>query len=192
VLRELFRHGGELGAADIARHAGLSPQHVRGTLSQLVGLGLVDELGLGRTRLYRTRMRHPLASQLQALFTAEADRFTAILAAVRDSAAGLSEPPQAVWLYGSVARAQDTPQSDVDIAVVADRDRLGGIVSELRDRLREAAEALGVELAIVGVAPPAASSALPYWESIIRDVVPIFGPDPAALLADRRTARDAA
>jgi len=187
VLRELLRHGGELGAADIATRVGLSPQHVRGVLAHLIRLGLVDRLGLGRARLYRARLAHPLAGPLAALFAAEEGRFAALLAAVRDAAAAARPHPLAVWLYGSVARGDDTPESDIDVAVVAAAGELDGILSDLRERLRDKAEALGgVELALIGATPADVARAAAgdsWWRGVVRDAVPIFGPDPKTLLA---------
>lgn len=192
VLRELFRHGGELGAADVATRVGLSPQHVRGVLAHLVRLGLVDRLGPGRARLYRARLAHPLAEPLAALFAAEEGRFAALLAAVRDAAAAARPRPLAVWLYGSVARGEDTPESDVDLAVVARQEGdLDTTLGELRERLRDTAEALGVELALVGATPADVARGETgdiWWRNVVRDAVPVFGPDPRTLLARSRKA----
>jgi predicted nucleotidyltransferase len=91
----------------------------------------------------------------------------------------------AVWLYGSVARGDDTPGSDVDLAVVAEGGELDGILRALRERLRDTAEALGVELALVGATPADVARAAAgdsWWRGVVRDAVPIFGPDPKTLL----------
>src|SRR3982751_6364147 len=71
LLRELLRHGGELGATDLATRAGLSPQHARLVLAHLVEAGVPGGLGPGRPRLYRARQAHPLVGPLDALFAAE-------------------------------------------------------------------------------------------------------------------------
>jgi predicted nucleotidyltransferase len=192
VLRELARHGGELGAADIAARAGLSPQHVRGVLAHLAGLALVDELGPGRTRLYRFRTVHPLARPIEALFEAEDDRFAALLSAIREAAAAVRPRPIAVWLYGSTARAEDSPGSDVDVVVVAEEDLVGVVLDQMRELLRSVADELGVELALVGAAPGdvrRADAGDPWWVGVSRDAVPIAGPDPKTLLAGLRAAR---
>lgn len=195
VLRELLRHGGELGAADVAARVALSPQHVRVVLGHLVRLGLVDQLGPGRARLYRARAAHPLAGPLAALFAAEEERFPAVLAAMRDAAAAMRPRPLAVWLYGSVARGEDTPESDVDVAVIAAGDDLDAILNDLRERLRDRAEELGVELALVGATPAdvaRAENGDPWWQSVVRDAIPVLGPDPKALLARARADSEAA
>lgn len=189
VLRELFRHGGELGAADVAARVGLSPQHVRDVLAHLARLGLVDRLGPGRARLYRARLAHPLAEPLAALFAVEEGRFAALLAAVRDAAAAVRPRPLAVWLYGSVARGEDTPESDVDLAVVAEGSELDAVLGGLREHLRDTAEALGVELALVGATPADVARGEAgdlWWRGVVHDAVPVFGPDPKTLLARAR------
>lgn len=189
VLRELARHGGELGAADTAARAGLSPQHVRGVLAHLVGLTLVDELGSGRTRLYRLRTTHPLAGPIEALFEAEERRFAALLGAVREAAGAVRPHPAAVWLYGSVARGEDSPASDVDVVVLAEAQLVGAVVGQMRELLRPTADDLGVVLALVGAAPAdvrRAEAGDPWWAGVARDAIPIAGPGPKALLAGLR------
>ncbi|MGH6942718.1 MAG: nucleotidyltransferase domain-containing protein [Geminicoccaceae bacterium] len=189
VLREVLRHGGELGVSELAARSGLSPQHVRLVLAHLVKSAVVEALGLGRARLYRARVDHPLSKPLETLFRAEDERFAALRSAIRRAAQATRPQPVAVWLYGSVARGEDTPESDLDLAIVAEEGSLDAIVGQMRESLRDRAEALGASLAIVGVTPAdvrRAQSGDPRWQDVVRDAIPIVGPDPGALLADRR------
>jgi predicted nucleotidyltransferase len=190
VLREVLRHGGELGVSEIAARSGLSPQHVRLVLAQLVKSRVVAALGLGRARLYRARLDHPLAKPLAALFRAEDERFAALRTAIREAADAARPHPVAVWLYGSVARGEDGPESDLDLAVIAEEGCLGTVVAQMRDTLRDRAEELSASLSIVGATPADVRRAEigdPWWQGVVRDAIPIVGPVPRALLADRRT-----
>jgi DNA-binding transcriptional ArsR family regulator len=119
VLRELARHGGELSAPSLVARTMLAPASVHQSLLALEALEIVARLGSGRVHLYRMRESHPIAPALKALFRDEEARFDAILAALRAAAAGSGEDIAAVWLYGSVARGDDKPTSDVDIVVIA-------------------------------------------------------------------------
>ena len=190
LLRELLRHGGELGATDLAARAGLSPQHARLVLGHLVQAGVADGLGTGRARLYRARPAHPLAGPLDALFAAEDERFGAVLAAVRRAAAELRpRPPRAVWLYGSAARGTDTAASDVDLALIAEAADLEGAVETLRERLGPAGDALGVTFSVVGGEPRdvlRAAAGDPFWAGVTADAVPILGPAPDRLAVEAR------
>src|SRR3954471_19913059 len=70
LLRELLRHGRELGATDLAARAGLSPRHSLPDLGRSGQPAVADGLGTERARLYRARPAHPLAGPLDALFAA--------------------------------------------------------------------------------------------------------------------------
>src|SRR5689334_20727353 len=74
-----------------------------------------NSAGTGRTRLYSVRTEHRLAAPLDALFAAEEDRFTAIRETIRSVASGCGLGVLAAWIYGSVARNADRPDSDMDI-----------------------------------------------------------------------------
>jgi predicted nucleotidyltransferase len=192
VLREVLRHGGELGVSEIAARSGLSPQHVRLVLAHLAKSGVVEALGLGRARLYRARLDHPLAKPLEALFRAEDERFVTLRTAIREAAGAARPGPVAVWLYGSVARGDDTPESDLDLAIVAEEGCLDAVVAQMRESLRDRAEELSISLSIVGATPAdvrRADTGDPWWQGVVRDAIPIVGPAPRALLVDRRTSQ---
>ena len=96
--------------------------------------------GRGHSRLFRFNDRHDLAPTLAALFQAESERFAAILDAVRH---GVSERPVfSLFVYGSAARGNDGPGSDLDIGLVAGADELAEVVEGLREALRDPAERL--------------------------------------------------
>lgn len=64
--------------------------------------------------------------------------------------------PVAAWLFGSRARGEEKPGSDVDVGVLFDRPlepRLGNEAHQLEGRL-EAALGLPVQVVVVSSAPP--------------------------------------
>lgn len=187
VLRELVRHGAELGAPAIAKRAGLSRQHVVRVLNGLAELGVVERVGVGGHPSYRMRRGHPLRSGLEGIFGAEEARFGAVEDAIRSAAAGA----EAVWLYGSVARGDDSAVSDVDVAVVIDSPDVEGVVDGIRARLREREDALGISVSVVGIGPADVvrlSGGDPWWSSLVREAIPLAGPDPQRLAARIRRA----
>lgn len=183
VLRELFRAGRPLSSRIVADRAATTIQTVRRTLDRLAALGVVEAIGQGRYPSYRPDPAHPLAPALQALFDAEAARAEIVFAAIRDTALGLSPAPEAVWVYGSVARGDDVAGSDLDVAVVAPEPVLQAGVDRLRQALSGVESTQAVSISVVGVSTEDVvrlSAGDPWWIGVERDAVPLVGPDPAS------------
>lgn len=182
LLREISRHGGQVSAPDLVARTGLAKTSVWAGLASLDEVGIVAVAGTGRARLYSIRVDHPLRPALDGLFEAEERRFDAVLESVRVAARGCGPGVVAVWLYGSVARGEDRPGSDLDIAVVAVDGRVAAIVDAFRDALHPAGEALGFMPSVVelGIADAArlAGERDPWWVGVVRDAVVLFGPRP--------------
>lgn len=188
VLREMFRHGAELSAPSIAERAGLSRQHVLRVLGGLNELGVTEAVGVGRHPSYRIRPAHFLHASMDSLFRDEEARFQRIRDAIRVSA-GADPAPVAVWLYGSVARGEDTPRSDVDVTVVIGKADVERETQEMRERLRAAEESLGFSASVVGISSSDVLRLSPddsWWGAMARDAIALVGPDPARLAARLR------
>ena len=189
VTRVLATHGGGLALADVARRARLALPSTREAVRRLTEAGLVVLVDVGRSSLCTLRGEHPMAAPLAALFAAERAQFDGLLGALRAAAAGLAEPPVALWLYGSVARREDGPTSDLDLAAV-----LATPGPERADRLRgaraAAAPAHAARLSVITLAVPdiarlaaEGEQGAPFWRELARDAVVLFGDAPADLLA---------
>jgi predicted nucleotidyltransferase len=188
VLRELVRHGAELSAPTIAKRAGLSRQHALRVVNGLAEAGAVERVGVGGHPSYRIRRGHPLHAGLEAIFRAEEERFRAVEDAIRSAASGA----EAVWLYGSVARGDDSAGSVVDVAVVIDAPDVEDVVDGIRARLREREDALGISVSVVGIGPADVvrlSGGDPWWSSLVHEAIPLAGPDPERLSARIRRAQ---
>jgi predicted nucleotidyltransferase len=179
VLRALAAFATPLGAPQLARDAGLTPQGVRLVLDELVGQGVVSAFGQGRTRLYALDAAHPLVPGLKALFAAERARWERLLARLRELL-GAAEDVEAAWLYGSVARGEDGPASDIDLALVA-RGAPGEAAEAVRERLRPLEDELRVTFSVVGLSPADVlerAAQDPWWSEVVRDARVLKGGTP--------------
>jgi predicted nucleotidyltransferase len=201
LLRELAQYGGPLSPRALADRTALTVQGTRRALKRLVALGLVATVGTTDRLLYRLNPDHPLTPALAALFAAEAARVDAVFRAVRTALDRAQLPVLAAWVYGSVARGEDTVASDLDVAVVFDvasgdaprargaRVRRGmpaleSALDALRDELALVERGQHVTLSIVGLSRDDVarlSRGDPWWMEAARDAIPITGPAPAAL-----------
>lgn len=192
VLRELVRHGGELNPPALARRTSVSAQHVRQILAGLVAARVVEEVGQGRYLSYRVREDHPLYSALDELFRREEERFQAVLDAVREAVGAEHPEALSVWLYGSVARGEDSVESDVDVAIVTASDEVEPVVNRVRERLEEHGRNLDVQYSVLGLDTDDVlrlSQGDPWWKELREDAFTLLGHDPASLATLLKRAR---
>ena len=130
VLRALISDRSPQSVAHLARRSGLSPQGARLVLDTLVRQRLVVVYGSGRAQVYGLNASHPFSGAVVALFEEEERRWQRLLETIREVLAAHGADVQAAWLYGSVARGEDTPQSDLDVALLV-------ASPEVTDRVRE-------------------------------------------------------
>lgn len=186
VVRILAGHGGGLGVSDIARRARLALPSTRAALRRLLEAEVVTGVGAGRSMVCTLRSEHPLAGALAALFVAERQQADAVLDAIRAAAAGLRPAPLAVWLYGSVARGEDMPTSDVDIALVTAREEPSAQADALREAIAVALPAREHRVSVIAFAPAdvrrLAADRAEIWGELLRDAAVLVGDDPAGVL----------
>jgi predicted nucleotidyltransferase len=181
VLRELSRSGHERAPAFLAERTGVTIQTVRRTLERLVTLGVVDVVGQGRYPSYRLSARHPLRGAIDALFEAEAARAQAVFDAIRSIAEAMPDRPEAMWVYGSVARAEDTATSDLDIAVVFPNEDVEAAADALRAAIYDLQGDLAVSVSVIAISPSDVlrlSQGDPWWRGLETDAFPLIGAAP--------------
>jgi predicted nucleotidyltransferase len=186
VLRALSAYGAPLSATQLAREAILTPQGVRLVLDDLVGQGVVSALGQGRSRLYAIDPAHPLAPPVKALFGAEQARWERVLTRLRECLNSF-EQVDAAWLYGSVARAEDGPASDIDLAIVF-HGASGEAAEAVRERLRVLEDELRVTFSVAAVSREdvLARAKDGWWTELVRDARALKGSTPEGLAARLR------
>lgn len=187
VLRELALHGNELTTSMIAQRTGISDQSVRNVVNDLIPTGLIQIYGQGRAVSYRLDAHHPIAQALIELFLAEDRRVKEVRQQITGAAERMKPSPLAVWVFGSVARHEDGPNSDLDLCIVIDRDetteRDAEIFRELLEGVREAHQ---IAISVVPLSSAdverLARTRDPFWNEILRDAIPWHGRPPEDLL----------
>jgi predicted nucleotidyltransferase len=122
ILRVLYaRPQRERTIRDVARALDLSVGTVHPAVGQLAAARVILTHRVGRSVAVQANSSHPLFPALSALFRAETTAFATVAKAFTESlpANGLC----GVVLYGSVARGEAGPRSDIDVLVVVDARR---------------------------------------------------------------------
>lgn len=133
ILRYLCRAGGEHTGRAIGRAVQLSHPSVHRVMRLLANRALVQAVRHGPAIAYRLNEDHWLVrTGIRPLFDAEADLLTALGEAVR-KASGV--PVRSVLVFGSVARGEAGPDSDLDVLC------LTTMATEAPDAERNLAEA---------------------------------------------------
>jgi predicted nucleotidyltransferase/biotin operon repressor len=117
ILRYLSLTGLELSGRQIARAIDISPPTVNRALAELVREGVLIQRNVGHTYLYRLSGDNQLVAELiLPFFQKERDLLKCALSEVLE---GVPSILSAV-LYGSLARGEEEPFSDVDLLIVVD------------------------------------------------------------------------
>jgi predicted nucleotidyltransferase len=176
VLRVLA-DGLASSATQIASGAGLTPQGTRLVLDALATQGIVTAKGSARTRLFELASVHPFRQPVLELFAAERAVSDGVVARLRERLAKHAGV-RAAWLYGSVARGEDTPASDIDVAllvsssVVGDQVRDDLLTLEDESMVRVSVTALTLhDLATLRVGDK-------WWADVVRDARVLKGDRP--------------
>jgi predicted nucleotidyltransferase len=173
-----------LAVSVLGTRTSLSAQGVRNTLALLRLGGMVEELGEGRSRLYRADVGHPLYLALGSVFHAEAERHDTIMEALRGAVGSVLPSPLGAWIYGSVARGQDGPDDDLEIALVAADEDVETPVDRLREVLGPIQDVQRVWISVVGLSPSEVrrlSAGDGWWTKAIRPHVLLYGKGPDEL-----------
>jgi len=191
VLRALARHGGMLSASTLVDATRLTKPSVLSALRQLVETRTVEVLGTDRQRLYRFDESSRLGAALSALFAVESERYREVIEAVRASAHAAGA--EAAWIYGSVARGEDRPGSDVDVAVACSSDTGFDIAANMRDALSGAERDLGFSASVIGIDDDEVGrldrEEDPWWLAIKREAITAMGPAPESYFDRTRRKR---
>ena len=155
-------------ATQVASSAGLTPQGARLVLDVLAALGIVAVKGSARTQLFELAAVHPLRQPILELFQAERAIWEDLVARLRERLKKHADV-QAAWLYGSVARAEDAPASDIDVALLVSAPNVG---DKVREDLMPIEDELGVHVSLTALTArdlAALQEGEKWWSDVVRD-----------------------
>ena len=128
---------------ELARELQRSPTIVARELDRLERAGILASERIGRARRYRVDDASPIAAEVRSLV----QKTIGIEARLQYALSGLAGVRQA-FVYGSYARGDDRPASDVDLFVVGEVD-----LEDLTERLTRAEGDLARDINVVSYAP---------------------------------------
>lgn len=149
---------------------------VRKAVERLVDQGIVLRQEVGRAKVYRLNRQHVAAAHIEGL----AELRTTLISRLRATLEGWDQPPFAAILFGSVARGEATPHSDLDLLLVREQavDEDSSVwLGQLSKLEREATEWTGNDARILeyGVEELADRGAAAVVEEAIAEGVELFG-----------------
>ena len=130
LLRLLIdRSGEELYQGEIIKDSGLSPNTGMKWLKFLASHGVLTEKWKGGLKIYSLVTSHPVVKQLKILINV-----ASLYEIVKDFAGEGLE----IYLFGSVARGEDTKESDIDLLIIGGIDNI--TLVEFTDKIHVALE----------------------------------------------------
>jgi len=120
LLRTLLATSQPLSGREAARLAGVGRVPAARSLEELVALGIVERGETVHQHLYRINRESQLVQVgLRPLYDAERERLDEVFGWLRSTleAVAQGEDVLGAWVFGSAARGEDTPHSDLDLLV---------------------------------------------------------------------------
>jgi predicted nucleotidyltransferase len=129
VFRVLNRYAIGLSGREVSRLVGMSPKNCLITLSSLENLRMVNRTRGGRDHLFTLNREHYLVSDvILPLLQAEKEYFDKIASFIKSK---LKNKYVSLIVFGSVARKEETIESDLDMCIVLENARLKPAVEEI-------------------------------------------------------------
>lgn len=183
VLRALDQLplGFPVSAREVARRAGVSHPTASTVLGSLRDQGLVVVRRAPRADAFEFNRGHTAAERLRALFEWERGIRDELVAFLREEILRIPDSVSAAILFGSAIREEMTPNSDIDIAVFCEPEKVEAITDGMSGVGEAVRERFGNRLSVV-VAPAPLDELLRsgrkgfrLWRQIAREGVPVIG-----------------
>ncbi len=145
IMRAMINYSQGITGREVSRITGLSPRACLNSLSSLESLGIIKRLRGGRDHSFQLNTKHFLYSEvLSPLIIAEKKFQDAIK---KDITYKLKGKCKSIYVFGSVARKEDSPNSDLDICVVMNNKKEQHILeNEITELSKEVFQKYGIAL----------------------------------------------
>jgi predicted nucleotidyltransferase len=121
LLGALFGQPGRAWyAAELAKHIGVLRSGVQRDLKALTGVGLLKTYRKGHMVFFQANEEAPLFPELHGLII----KTVGLIEALRQTLAPTADEIQLAFVYGSIAKAQEQSDSDIDLMIVGTIDRM--------------------------------------------------------------------
>lgn len=169
VLRALKDSAEGMSGRAAARVAGINHQACKQALDRLETIGLVLRQGAGHTQLLRLNFEHELVKDaLLPLFAAEKVFQSRLRAAI---ARAIGKDARTATLFGSAARKEDRPGSDIDLLLVAEGGRKTALADKAAEFGRGFIRRYGVRLSPIVYSAAEARAKYGSGDPLIKDVL---------------------
>ena len=141
--------------------------------------------GSARTQLFEFAAVHPLRNPILELFKAERTAWEDMVARLRERLKKRVDV-KAAWLYGSVARGEDTPASDIDLALLVSST---DVADQVREDLMPVEDELNIHVSVTALTSQelaALEEGDRWWSDIVRDARVLKGARPEAVMKSIR------
>lgn len=182
VLRALHAipEGVDMSTREVARRAGVTHPTASGVLESLRRQGIVHVRRTMWADEYRVNPQHVLWGKARSVFGWER-RFRDELAAFLVDEIGQRAPwVTAAYLFGSAARDDMQPDSDIDLALICPRNRVASTKKTMASLAEDTVQRYGNRLsAVIGSRPIAELSArgqpgFRLWRTIAKEGIPLI------------------
>ena len=133
LLRFLVRFPAEKSGRELARELGLAHRTCQLALRQLAEQGVVEPRRVGTARVYRINHRNVLVQDILAPAFEKEDALLERF--VKDLRRRMRQRPVSLILFGSVARQEERPTSDVDLLFIAKDPKAARLAQDEADAL---------------------------------------------------------
>ncbi|HEX8359596.1 MAG TPA: nucleotidyltransferase domain-containing protein [Longimicrobium sp.] len=174
MLRSLLPLDSPVTGREARRLAGVrSTVGAMTALNELTALGVLLRGGSPSTHQYRVNRTHEMEPALRALFDAERRR-TEVLKGILNEVltqAGVRASVRSVVLFGSQARQEARPDSDLDLLIIVDApDRVAEVERAVTDSATEIWNRLGLRAAGIVVPADRARERLEEGDSLMEAI----------------------
>lgn len=170
VLRELGRTTSGATGREISQAVGVAHQATLDSLARLEAAGLVRRQQAGRAYLFRLNRRHHLVRRaLLPLLSAEAEFGSRLRRLLRRACQG---HVVAAAIFGSVARGEDVPESDLDVCLVTGTsEQKQRAMARIESCADTAAEEFGLRLSPIAFSRPEFKRKYARRDRLVRSIV---------------------